>query len=171
MTAQPEEIIYPTLLSSLPAPRLRAYPRETTVAEKFEAMVQLDTRNSRMKDFHDIWALAWAFGFDGPALRKAIAACFERRGTSLTGEMPRALTPAFYQMPELATRWRGYLAAGATVISPPAQYDVIGERIIEFLAPVRSSLVAGETFARVWAAGGPWTAVQAAERLAQEGVS
>src|SRR5438093_13566938 len=38
LVAGPEEIEYPTMLNSLPAPRLRAYPREASVAEKFEAM-------------------------------------------------------------------------------------------------------------------------------------
>ncbi|MBX3693845.1 MAG: nucleotidyl transferase AbiEii/AbiGii toxin family protein [Steroidobacteraceae bacterium] len=52
---EPEDVVYPTMLSTLPAPRLRAYPREVSVAEKFEAMVKLDTRNSRTKDFHDVW--------------------------------------------------------------------------------------------------------------------
>ncbi len=60
VAVEPEEIAYPTLLPELPAARLRAYPREQTIAEKFEAMVQLGVRNSRMKDFHDIWALAGA---------------------------------------------------------------------------------------------------------------
>lgn len=152
----PEEITYPTLLPALPAPRVRAYPREASVAEKFEAMVKLDTRNSRMKDFHDVWALAGAFSFDGPALRHAVAACFERRATHWTGKTPRALTPAFYQMPELETRWRSYLAAGAVLISPPAQFDVIGERIVRFLGPVRASVVEKLGFEHRWDPGGPW---------------
>jgi hypothetical protein len=33
----------------LPAPRLRAYARETVIAEKFQAMVALGRANSRMK--------------------------------------------------------------------------------------------------------------------------
>ena len=45
---EPEEITYPTMLLPLPAPRLRAYPREVTIAEKLEAMVKLEERNSRM---------------------------------------------------------------------------------------------------------------------------
>jgi hypothetical protein len=152
----PEEITYPTMLSSLPAPRLRAYPREQTVAEKFEAMVKLDTQNSRMKDFHDIWALCGAFEFDGAVLQHAVAACFDRRRTPWTDETPRALTPAFYQMPELATRWRNYLAAGAVLIPPPVQFADVGERIIEFLGPVRQSIVATEPFAQTWQPTGPW---------------
>lgn len=51
-----EETDYPVLLDDLPAPRIRAYPREASIAEKFHAMVSLDVQNSRMKDFHDIWA-------------------------------------------------------------------------------------------------------------------
>ncbi len=156
LTTPPEEIVYPTMLDSVPAPRILAYPKVATVAEKFEAMVKLETRNSRMKDFHDVWALANAFAFDGPSLRDAVAACFERRGTPWTDEIPRGLTPAFYQLPELATRWRNYLAAGAVLAPPPAQFATIGEGIIAFLGPVRNSVVARESFERAWAPGGPW---------------
>jgi len=156
LVAGPEEIEYPTMLTGLPAPRLRAYPREASVAEKFEAMVSLDTRNSRMKDFHDVWALSTGFAFGGPALQRAIAACFERRRTPWQAEVPRALTPAFYQTPEIEPRWRGYLAAGAVLVPPPAQFEVIGERIIRFLGPVRDSIVAGVSFTSAWEPGGPW---------------
>ena len=156
LAAQPEEIEYPTILETLPAPRLRAYPRETTVAEKFEAMVKLDTRNSRMKDFHDVWALAGAFEFHGATLQRAVAACFDRRGTLWTDEAPRVLTPAFYQMPEIATRWQNYLAAGAVLVQPPSQFEVIGERIVQFLGPVREAIMSGDRLFRTWSSGGPW---------------
>lgn len=154
---EPEEITYPTMLSELPAPRLRGYARELTVAEKFEAMVKLDTQNSRMKDFHDIWALAGAFAFEAGRLQRATAACFERRGTAWTSEAPRVLTPAFYETPAIAMRWRNYRAAGAVLIPPPAQFDVIGERVIQLLGPVRERILAGESLAGVWPPGGPWS--------------
>jgi hypothetical protein len=38
-----------------PAPLLFGYSRESTVAEKLEAMVSLDIMNSRMKDYYDLW--------------------------------------------------------------------------------------------------------------------
>ncbi|MEP7013618.1 MAG: nucleotidyl transferase AbiEii/AbiGii toxin family protein [Acidobacteriota bacterium] len=161
----PEEIVYPTLLEGLPPPRLRAYPREAAVAEKFEAMVKLGTNNSRMKDFHDIWALAGAFAFDGPLLRQAVSACFGRRETPWTVGTPPVLTTAFYQGPELETRWRNYLKAGTVLVSPPAQFEVIGERIAQFLGPVRESIVLGTSFERTWLPGGPWEL----SPIAQEG--
>lgn len=156
---EPADISYPTLLSDLPAPELLAYPREAAVAEKFEAMVKLDLRNSRMKDFHDLWALATSFRFEGPVLQAAVGACFQRRGTPWGQEMPTPLTPGFYRRPELASRWAGYLARGAVLVPPPNRFEEIGEVIVSFLGPVRESLLAKGVFNREWPAGGPWQAL------------
>ena len=49
----PTEVEYPTLLD-FPAPVLQAYPRETVIAEKLEAITELGLLNSRMKDYYDI---------------------------------------------------------------------------------------------------------------------
>lgn len=153
---EPEEIEYPTMLERLPAPHVRAYRRETSIAEKFEAMVRLGTRNSRMKDFHDAWALSSLFAFDGSTLRDAVSACFERRGTPSTIDAPPALTAAFYEIPELATRWRRYLAPGVVLVPPPAEFEVIGERVIALLRPVYRRVVEGVPFTSLWEPGGPW---------------
>ncbi len=63
-----ELLEYPTLLDQ-PAPKLRAYARETVIAEKFQAMVALGRANSRMKDFYDIWLLATTFAFEDVSFR------------------------------------------------------------------------------------------------------
>lgn len=147
---------YPTMLAGLPAPRLRTYPTVVTLAEKLDAMVRLGRRNSRMKDFHDVWALSSELSFEGPALREAIVACFERRGTTWTPEAPEALRSAFYGDADLQARWRAYLRAGAFRNPPPAVFDAVGERVRSFLGPVRESIVAGEPFDADWTAGGPW---------------
>lgn len=160
---EPAEITYPTLLNDLPAPELLAYPREAAVAEKFEAMVKLDVRNSRMKDFHDLWALASSFRFEGPVLQAAVAACFKRRGTPWAEEIPTPLTPGFYKRPELAARWAGYLAREAVLVPPANRFEEIGEVIVAFLGPVRESLVDGSTFERQWMPGGPWVAASQEE--------
>jgi hypothetical protein len=62
ITPAPVEIDYPTLLDA-PAPHLRAYPVETVVADKFEAMVTLGMANSRLKDFYDLWLISQTFEF------------------------------------------------------------------------------------------------------------
>jgi hypothetical protein len=46
-------IDYPVLLDD-EVPKLRGYPKETVVAEKFQAMIHLGELNSRLKDFYDL---------------------------------------------------------------------------------------------------------------------
>ncbi len=91
---EPELASFPVLLPMKP-PLIRAYPREATIAEKFHAMVVLDIRNSRMKDFYDIWFMAVTWSFDMESLRDAIVACFQRRGTAIPVVVPFALTDDF----------------------------------------------------------------------------
>jgi hypothetical protein len=91
VTPGPRVIEYPASLQQPPF-RLRAYPAEASVAEKFQAMVELDMANSRVKDFYDIWVYLRNLPFDGATLAKAIAATFERRATPVLTEPPTALT-------------------------------------------------------------------------------
>ena len=154
----PEEAQLPTLIDGIPAPILRTYPQVSAIAEKFESMVQLGTRNSRMKDFYDIWALSETFDFDGPLLQDAVARCFDRRGTSWNAEMPEALTPAFYSNPQLQDYWTAYGHQGGLFNLPPSAFEVVGDRIQSFLGPVRDNILAGEPFEMHWPAGGTWEA-------------
>src|SRR6185437_12383451 len=71
VTPAAAEVAFPTVLD-FPAPVLKAYPKETVVAEKLQAMVALGIVNSRMKDFYDVWFLAGRFNFEGPLLCEAV---------------------------------------------------------------------------------------------------
>jgi len=81
----------------LPRAKLQTYPRESVVAEKFEAMVSLGLANSRMKDFYDLLSLSRELTFKGSVLSEAIQKTFARRGTPLPSGMPVAFTPEFFQ--------------------------------------------------------------------------
>lgn len=94
VTPAPENITYPTMLD-FAAPKLRAYPLYTVVAEKFQAMVWLGIANSRMKDFYDIWIIMQKFSFEGQVLSQAVEATFARRKTPLPTSAPLALTQVF----------------------------------------------------------------------------
>ncbi len=67
---EPQQIEYPSLLD-LPRPKLRAYRPESSIAEKLHAMIELGSKNSRMRDFFDVYALAAAKTFDGAVLAGA----------------------------------------------------------------------------------------------------
>jgi nucleotidyltransferase AbiEii toxin of type IV toxin-antitoxin system len=62
---------------------LLAYPKETVVAEKLEALVKLGIANTRMKDFYDLEVLSRTFSFEGKTLAQAIQNTFQKRGTDL----------------------------------------------------------------------------------------
>ena len=133
ITPEPLSTNYPTLLE-FPAPRLRAYPRETVVAEKFQAMVAMGIANSRMKDFYDVWTLAQQFEFDGTLLSSAIRATFERRQTPIPNSPPLALTPDFASDPSKATQWKAFVKKGKLIESPPPFNDVV-RLLQDFLMP------------------------------------
>ena len=90
---------YPTILDHA-TPRLLAYPKETVVAEKFEAMVKLGQLNSRLKDFFDLWLLQRVFEFDGQILSVATARTFQNRQTTINPQ-PVALTATFANDPQV----------------------------------------------------------------------
>lgn len=103
-----DKIELPVLLD-LPAPHLLVYPRETVIAEKFQAMVLLGRANSRMKDFYDIWMLAKSYSFEDDRLPRAIAATFARRTTVIPTEVPDALTAAFASDPMKQQQWNAFV--------------------------------------------------------------
>ena len=126
-----EELDLPVLLD-LPAPRLRAYARETVIAEKFQAMVLLGRANSRMKDFYDIWLLSQTTQFQGDGLPRAIAATFARRKTEVPTELPDALTSAFAEDPTKVQQWNSFVADVA--FQPGTLADVV-KALAAFLTP------------------------------------
>jgi predicted nucleotidyltransferase component of viral defense system len=127
-----EEMELPVLLD-LPAPHLRAYPRETVIAEKFQAMVMLGRANSRMKDFHDIWVLKRSFAFKGAVLARAIAATFARRKTEIPAGRPDALSRAFAEDPVKQQQWEAFLQDVA--VKPPGSLADVLDELADFLMP------------------------------------
>jgi len=154
VTPAEQEIDYPSLLD-MPAPRLRAYPPETVVAEKFQALVALGMLNSRMKDFFDLWAISETFSFDGPVLADAIAATFDRRRTAIPMDTPVALTPAFAEDAAKQAQWQGFLRRTALAMAP-GPFAKMQAKVAAFVLPPAQALATGRPFEGKWVVGGPW---------------
>ena len=140
---------------TFPAPTLRAYPRETVIAEKYQAMVALGIANSRMKDFYDIWFLARHFPFAGATLSKAIRATFERRKTPLPPQPPLALTREFYDDSAKIQQWQGFVRKSKLPATSVGLAD-IAAALSAFLWPPTIGLLSGQEFKLAWPTGGPW---------------
>jgi predicted nucleotidyltransferase component of viral defense system len=153
ITPEATVVEFPVLLD-FPAPRLCAYPRETVVAEKLDATVQLGVANSRMKDFYDLAVLARDFAFDGDLLVRAIHATFERRKTPLPAAMPVGLTAAFAEDPAKKTQWTGFVRkAGVRDASSLAETV---SAVAAFSEPPLMGPGRGTFRGKKWLPGGPW---------------
>lgn len=150
----PEAVEVPVLLGFRPA-RLQAYPKETVIAEKCQAMILLGEANTRMKDFYDVWALASRHAFEGQCLSTALAATFARRRTPLPSEVPRAFTSEFTENPLKQRQWVAFLERAGIPGPWPSLSEVAG-LLAHFLMPPLRAANTGEAFEQNWQAGGNW---------------
>ncbi len=148
----PQEVEFPALLDG-GAPRVRAYSRESVVAEKLHAAARLGETNTRMKDFYGLFTLSRLFPFEGAPLTNAIAATFARRRTLLPASLP--LHSAFFDKSAQAGQWRRYLGRN-DLKSAPLDFAAVGEALREFLSSPYEALVAEIEFKLFWPLKGPW---------------
>ncbi len=141
ITPPASEATLPTLLP-LDAPRLRAYPLETVVAEKFEALVRLGRANSRMKDFRDLAMLAGRCEFAGELLTRAVRATFAHRRTDMT-LVAEVLTEDFYDDAALGQRWRAYLRTMPDAEHRSISLPDVGREMRRFLEPLAAAMAGG----------------------------
>lgn len=132
----------------LPRPRLKIYPKETVIAEKFEAMVKLGIGNSRMKDFWDVQFLIKEFNFDGALLQKAIRATFAARATAIPQALPIALTDTFVETAAVAADWKGFIRRGK--ITADTDFKLVIESLRRYFAPVIEAESRNADFEKQW---------------------
>ncbi len=123
---EPAWLDYPSLLD-LPRPHMRAYAVETVVAEKLHAIVVLGSRNSRMKDYFDLHALARHGLPDAHRLGESIAATFARRRTPIPDALPVGLSDDFAIDLLKRAQWNAFLGKNG-LDAPPLAEVVAGIR-------------------------------------------
>ncbi len=156
ITPEPDLLAFPTLLNSR-APKVRMYPPETVVAEKYQSMVLLGAVNTRMKDFYDVVSLSRTHAFEGSTLASALANTFTRRRTPLPPELPIALTPAFGRDPAKIRDWDSFLSRIAASDAPAELSQVITE-VAAFLWPISEAARTGRDLRQVWLPAVGWAA-------------
>lgn len=153
----PRMIEYPVFLGGDTIPLL-AYPVESAVAEKLQAMVALGSANSRMKDFYDVWICSQHLDFNGDTLLKAIDATFKNRETRVPTEEFEALTGAFVEMHR--AQWNAFVRK----IGENGLIDALGTVVDDlkvFALPPLQAVAGGEKSPHQWKAGTEWRAADA----------
>ena len=154
VTPDPVVRDFPTLLD-FPAPQLRTYPKETVVAEKFEAIVSLGMANSRMKDVYDLWVLACDFSFSGAVLAMAIENTFNRRRTHFPIGSPEAFKATFIQNPMKQTQWQAFVRK-TRFVKVDKDFGKTIDLLRIFLLPPLESIQKSKSFKMTWQPNGPW---------------
>ena len=150
----PTETEYPVLLDS-PNPRIRAYPKEAVVAEKFQAITILGKKNTRMKDYFDLWIMSQHLEFDADPLSTSVSATFERRKTRLPDDVPVGLSEAFATDPAVAKLWVNFNTRNKLDTQPPGIRETTTV-LSDFLMPMVRRVHNEEAVAMTWPPGGPW---------------
>lgn len=153
ITPAPLQIEYPTLLD-FPTPVLHAYPKETVVAEKLEALTTLGLLNSRIKDYYDLALLSRLYPFEAEPLVKAIVATFRHRGTAIEAD-PVGLTATYFDDPARAIQWRAFVRR-SRFSHPSVDLPQLVAEIRQFALPVLAAIAAGSPFRAAWKPCGPW---------------
>lgn len=129
----PIEISLPQILD-FGSPELLGYTPESAIAENFQAMVELDLANTRIKDFYDIWLLSQNLEFQGEILAEAIKTTFANRLTSLPDNPPNALTSQFAGSAVKINQWKVFLRKNR--FDMKIDLTEVVQSISEFLMPV-----------------------------------
>jgi hypothetical protein len=148
------DLEFPTLLRDMASPHVLAYPTDTIVAEKAEAMVDLGISNSRMKDFCDVAMAARRVAFDGESLVVALRATFRRRATPLPAGEIIALSERFVHDVSAQANWKAFAAR-----SQQREFESLHQVVWElqrFLHEPFAHARSAEPFVAQWSPGGPW---------------
>ncbi len=154
VSPKPTLVNFPTLLD-FPAPKLRGYPRETTIAEKFQAMIELGLLNSRMKDFYDIWFLSQNFEFQGKQLSKSIKETFQKRKTDFGTSTPLIFTDEFAKNGAKQSQWKAFINNRHLDFTPPSLEETL-KHIKQFLLPIYEACSKNDSFEKTWDSGDSW---------------
>jgi len=154
VTPDPIWIEFPTVLDE-ENPKIRAYTLETAIAEKYQAMIDLDLLNSRMKDFYDIWFLSKNLKFEGNVIQKAIEQTFKRRRTELPSEKPIVFKKNFYSDESKCIQWRSFKKK-IEQEDLPSDLQTVIEQAEKFLWLPTEKTIQGENFKKKWAPDEGW---------------
>lgn len=143
---KPEQRKINTQLPDFEAPVIKTYSIESTIAEKFDAILQRLELTGRMKDFYDIYYLSRTFDFDGAKLQAAIFETLQRRGTSYDRDSFKRIV-ALADDKDMQKRWKYFLK---TMKDDTLEFLVVIAEIQTFLEPMFDAIVNEEEWQSSW---------------------
>lgn len=143
---QAEQRTINTQLPDFEAPVIKTYSLESTIAEKFDAILQRFELTSRMKDFYDIYYLSRTFDFEGAKLQAAIYETLQQRGTPYDRDSFKRII-ALAEDVDMQKRWRYFLK---NIKEDTLEFSIVITDIQTFLEPVFNTIVSEDVWQYKW---------------------
>ena len=141
-----------TQLPDFEKPVIKTYSLESTIAEKFDAILQRFELTGRMKDFYDIYYLARTFDFEGAKLRAAIFVTLKKRETPYDRDSFKRIL-ALSEDEDMQKRWRYFLK---NIKDGTLEFAVVIKEMQKFLEPVFDAIVDEEEWKKNWTFKQKW---------------
>ncbi|MCM1212661.1 MAG: nucleotidyl transferase AbiEii/AbiGii toxin family protein [Blautia sp.] len=135
-----------TQLPDFEAPVIKTYSLESTIAEKFDAILQRFELTGRMKDFYDIYYLSRTFDFEGAKLQAAIFETLQRRGTPYGKDSFKRIV-SLAKDEDMQKRWKYFLK---NMKDDTLELAVVIDKIQKFLEPVFEAIVNEKKWFNHW---------------------
>ncbi len=141
-----------TQLPGFDRPVIKTYSLESTIAEKFDAILQRFELTGRMKDFYDIYYLSRRFDFDGEKLQAAVFETLQCRGTPYEWDSFQRVV-ALAENEDMQKRWKYFLKS---IKDNTLDFSAVIDSIQIFLEPVFNAIVNEEEWQNSWAPETGW---------------
>lgn len=135
-----------TQLPNFEPPVIKTYSIESTIAEKFDAILQRFELTGRMKDFYDIYYLARTFDFEGAKLQTAIFETLQHRGTYYDKDSFERIV-GLSKDAEMQKRWKFFLK---NINNEILELSEVIKEIQVFLEPVFNAITTETEWCLKW---------------------
>jgi len=135
-----------TQLPDFEAPEINTYSIESTIAEKFDAILQRFELTGRMKDFYDIYYLARTFDFDGVMLQTAIYETMQNRDTLFEQDSFKKIIQLSDDT-DMQNKWKFFLK---NIKDESLKFSIVINEIKTFLEPVYEAIIRKTKWQKTW---------------------
>lgn len=125
------------LLPNFSHPEVLTYSLESTIAEKWDAIIDRIELNSRMKDFYDIYYLALNYDFEGRGLQEAIFKTLEYRGRVYEKDTLQKVR-LLKNDRQLTNRWKAFTQ---NTIKIDLEFDKMIDVVTDFIGDPFESII------------------------------
>lgn len=139
-------ISFDTIITGFEKPIIRAYPMETIVAEKLDAILYLMEASSRMKDYYDIYYLAISKNFDGKTLKEAIYSTFKNRNHLMHMKNIHGISK-FKEIENLNSIWNRFIE---NEIRIDLELSDVIDTILTFTLPICEAIDEDRDYNKKW---------------------